>query len=114
MWPEMLSDYLRQIEQTVNNLDNVQIEQYREERISPTDAVLRIRIRFSNRYLLELNEAVYLEDGQIRHRKYRYHFQDAKNVLVFRYDSAPHFPDLRTFPHHKLHPTPSPHRKSLL
>jgi hypothetical protein len=25
--------------------------------------------------------------------------------LVFRYDSAPHFPDLPTFPHHKHLPS---------
>ncbi|MEH2383220.1 MAG: DUF6516 family protein [Nostoc sp.] len=32
---------------------------------------------------------------------YRYHFQDEKNSLIFRYDSTPHFPNLPSFPHHK-------------
>jgi hypothetical protein len=32
---------------------------------------------------------------------YRYHCQDGKNSLVFRYDNTPHFPDLVSFPHHK-------------
>ena len=27
--------------------------------------------------------------------------QDEKNNLVFRYDNAPHFPEIDTFPHHK-------------
>jgi hypothetical protein len=32
---------------------------------------------------------------------YRYHCQDEKNRLIFRYDSTPHFPALSSFPHHK-------------
>lgn len=33
--------------------------------------------------------------------KYRYHFMDANNQLLFRYDDAPHHPGVATFPHHK-------------
>ena len=33
--------------------------------------------------------------------KYSYHYQDANNQLIFRYDMAPHHPDVATFPHHK-------------
>ena len=32
---------------------------------------------------------------------WRYHFQDQQNNLIFRYDNTPHFPDLKSFPHHK-------------
>jgi hypothetical protein len=32
---------------------------------------------------------------------YRVHLQDRSNQCVFRYDNAPHFPALPTFPHHK-------------
>ena len=62
---------------------------------------LRIRVRFQNGYMLELNEAVIGEAGQPRHLGYRYHFQDEQNSLVFRYDNTPHFPGLENFPHHK-------------
>lgn len=34
-------------------------------------------------------------------RKYRLHYMDAAQQLVARWDSAPHYPDLPTFPHHK-------------
>ena len=33
--------------------------------------------------------------------KYRYQYMDPQNVSVFRYDNAPHYPGLATFPHHK-------------
>lgn len=33
--------------------------------------------------------------------KYRYHYMDLHNRLIFRYDNAPHHPEVATFPHHK-------------
>lgn len=42
--------------------------------------------------------------GSIR-EKYRYHFMDDSNQLLFRYDNAPHHPTVGTFPHHKHMPT---------
>jgi len=33
--------------------------------------------------------------------KYRYHFMDTSNQLIFRYDNAPHHREVATFPHHK-------------
>jgi len=48
-----------------------------------------------------VNEAIVIEANQIKHLGYRYHFQDQQNNLIFRYDNTPHFPDLKSFPHHK-------------
>lgn len=36
-------------------------------------------------------------------RLYSYHWQDRNNRLVCRWDNAPHYRQLKTFPHHK-HP----------
>ena len=38
-------------------------------------------------------------------RKYSYHFQDEKDNLIFRYDKAPHWIDIETFPFHKHLPS---------
>ena len=51
--------------------------------------------------MLEFNEAVIGETVKLIHLGYRYHFQDKKNKLVFRYDNTPHFPKLEGAPHHK-------------
>jgi hypothetical protein len=32
---------------------------------------------------------------------YAYHYQDSSGRMVFRYDNAPHYPDIPTAPHHK-------------
>ena len=90
-----LESYLYEIEQAVESLTDVYVERYEEEIITPERINLRIRIRFLSGQLLELNEALIDEDGCLIHLDYRYHYQDSKNCLLFRYDSTPHFP------HHK-------------
>jgi len=98
---DLLSEYLNKVEAIVLKLENVYVERYEEEIIANNRINFRIRIRFKTGYLLELNEAVIAEADTITRLYYRYHFQDDKNKLVFRYDNAPHFPDFINFPHHK-------------
>jgi hypothetical protein len=33
--------------------------------------------------------------------RYSYHYQKSDTSLTFRYDNAPHHPEVETFPHHK-------------
>ena len=37
------------------------------------------------------------EDG-VQREKYRYHFMDSDDQLIFRYDNAPHHPEIKTHP----------------
>ena len=101
MLRDALVHYLEDIESAVRELNDVYVEHYEEEYLASDRVNLRIRIRFATGYLLELNEAAILEGGNIRHLGYRYHFQDTKNQLIFRYDNTPHYPNLKSFPHHK-------------
>jgi hypothetical protein len=101
MLHDILSQYLRDIEESIRNLDSVNVERYEEEILTSSRANLRIRVRFLSGHLLELNEAFVAEADQLIHLGYRYHFQDQQNNLIFRYDNTPHFPDLNSFPHHK-------------
>ncbi len=99
-----LAQYLGNVETAVRGIQNANVERYEEEILSSDRINLRIRIRFAKGYLLEMNEAVIVENGQISHLGYRYHFQDQNNRLIFRYDDTPHFPNLPFFPHHKHTP----------
>jgi hypothetical protein len=98
---KLLSDYLNQVEQAIVQCENAYVERYQEEILTSQRANLRIRLRFKQTHLLEINEAIVITDNYLEFLDYRYHFQDEKNNLVFRYDSTPHFPNLSTFPHHK-------------
>lgn len=97
---EPLLRYLEEIEDAIKGCDGALAELYEEEILAPDRINLRIRLRFYNGYLLEVNESVVFET-RIGHLGYRYHFQDQHNNLVFRYDNTPHFPELETFPSHK-------------
>ena len=101
MLPNILSSYLNQIEQAIQQYSNAYVEYYEEEILTLERTNLRIRLRFQQEYLLEINEAIIIIDNQLEFLDYRYHFQDGKNQLIFRYDSTPHFPNLSNFPHHK-------------
>jgi len=101
---DCLSKYLDSVEGTVRNLEGVYVEHYEEEVLTVNRVNLRIRIRFETGHMLEVNESIIGEKDQIIHLGYRYHFQDTKNNMVFRYDNTPHFPELETYPHHKHFP----------
>ena len=96
----LLESYLAGIEVAVTELP-AYAENYDEEILTSERANLRIRLRFQSGSLLEINEAIIIEDGALKTLGYRYHFQSASNKLLFRYDNTPHFPDLASFPHHK-------------
>ena len=101
MLHDILSQYLGDFEDSIRRLESANVERYEEEVLSSSRANLRIRVRFLTGHLLEVNEAIVIEADQIKHLGYRYHFQDQQNNLIFRYDNTPHFPDLKSFPHHK-------------
>ena len=101
MLHDILSQYLGDIEDSIRKLESVNVERYEEEILTSSRANLRIRVRFLSGHLLEVNEAIVIEADQVKHLGYRYHFQDQQNNLIFRYDNTPHFPDLKSFPHHK-------------
>jgi hypothetical protein len=100
---DVLVAYLKEVEKAIGGLVDAYIELYEEEFLGNERVNLRIRVRFYNGCLLQLNEAVIFQT-KIEHLGYRYHFQDKNSELIFRYDNTPHFPDLANFPHHKHNP----------
>ena len=94
MLHEALSNYLKTVERTILECRNAYVERYIEEILTTERANLRIRIRFENGHLLEINEAAVIEDDSLVPLDYRYHCQDSRNRLIFRYDNTPHFPGL--------------------
>ncbi len=87
-----------------------------EGAVAQSHIVLDSRIATDKRslYLGLIEGAVYFLDGSTLHFmefvnakvevnrfKYSYHYQNKHGDLIFRYDMAPHCPDIATFPHHK-------------
>ena len=101
MLHEVLAAYLVRVERAILQCHNAYVERYTEEILTSERASLRIRLRFEQGHLLEINEAVVIVNGKLVPLDYRYHCQNEQNQLIFRYDNTPHFPDLPSFPHHK-------------
>lgn len=62
---------------------------------------IRAEIRFMDNSLLHFRELWIWQNDQPFKKAYTYHYQREDEVMVFRYDNAPHFPHLNTAPHHK-------------
>lgn len=97
---DSLERYFAEVEAAVARLP-AYTENYIEEILTAERTNLRIRLRFTHGALLEISEALIVENGTLKTLGYRYHLQRANNELLFRYDNTPHFPDLPSFPHHK-------------
>ena len=61
---------------------------------------IRADIHFIDNSLLHFRELFVKQDQPIK-KAYTYHYQREDGTLVFRYDNAPHFPELPTAPNHK-------------
>lgn len=66
--------------------------------ITPLDGKLRVKVILSDGGVAELFEYVVEIEGRIITRKYSFHWQDAQEKLVCRWDNAPHH-----LSHHHLH-----------
>lgn len=96
-----LEQYLADIETALAALQGADVETYIEEVLGANRANLRIRVRFAEGQMLAISEAVVVDNDKLVHLDYRYHCQGPDHALLFRYDSAPHFPELPGFPEHQ-------------
>ncbi len=62
----------------------------------PTSSRFKAEIIFKNQSILYIREYRFPTN-----RKYVYHWQDKDNKLIIRWDNAPHWGFVSTFPHHK-------------
>lgn len=60
----------------------------------------RYRVLLANGDLIEMTERVLEAQGALEISKYRHHWQTPNGVLIKRWDNAPHYPTIDTFPHH--------------
>lgn len=97
----MLRAYVHRVERLIRNWPDSEVTEYSENMMSDERAHIKIRLRTFDGYLLAISEMILAEGDSLIFLDYRYHFQDSNNELIFRYDSAPHYRDLSTHPHHK-------------
>jgi len=77
------------------------------ERATPVDGHWRVKLSLSDGSALEFSEYMHVASGRrIVVVTYSYHWADAEDKLISRWDNTPHFPGLPGFPHH-IHDGPA-------
>lgn len=97
----MINEYLHRLYDTVVSRGYIEIEQLVFDGKSNQRGSIRGRLKFHDGSLLDFGEVIILRNRQIEKLRYAYHYQDASGAMLFRYDNAPHYPHLLTYPHHK-------------
>ena len=72
MLPDILIQYLNDVDAAIRELDDIYVERYEEEHLTSNRVNLKARVRFTSGHLLELNESVIVEARNIKHLNLRY------------------------------------------
>jgi hypothetical protein len=97
----MLNEKSHHIESIIQNSALIYSYTLQKEQLSVHSGYVEGEVLFVKGYRLSFFEFYYAVGNALELDKYRYHFMDCNNNLVFRYDNAPHHKDIESFPHHK-------------
>jgi len=99
-----LHRYLGRLHDTILSRQETQIEELeiadRSDRPGQTSEFFA-RLRFLDDTELQVVEKLVVDRFTILKIRYAYNYRRADGELIFRYDNVAHYPDIRTFPHHK-------------
>lgn len=96
----LIDEYFSEIEKTVSECPYIINWKIYKDKRSLYIGFIEGKIEFIDQSKLYFMEFVDTSLGVERY-KYKYQYQDKENRMIFRYDMAPHFSDIKTFPHHK-------------
>ncbi|NKQ34348.1 MAG: hypothetical protein HF973_01895 [Chloroflexi bacterium] len=97
----MLNAYLHRLYDSINSRGYIQVEQLVFDNRSNQRGSIRGRLHFYDNSLVDFGEVLVVRNKQVIKLRYAYHYQDADGKMIFRYDNAPHHPEISTHPHHK-------------
>jgi hypothetical protein len=97
-----LKQYLALLQNIVYSRQEITVERFLVQEVMPDrEGLIEGRLRFWDESLLEFVEVLQAKGIVLVKTNYTYHYQNADIELIFRYDNAPHHPEVATFPHHK-------------
>jgi hypothetical protein len=96
----MITQYFADFEKSINSLDIITCTEIIKRKLNDFFGIIEGKITFESG-VLDVLEVVRVINNQFTKLKYKYHFRNFENELIFRYDNAEHHTNLATFPHHK-------------
>jgi hypothetical protein len=97
----MLKEYLHRLYDSIMSRGYVEIEYLDFDELPNSQGIIGGRLKFHDGSLLDFDEAILLHQEQLIKIRYAYHYQNKLGEMIFRYDNAPHYPNIITYPHHK-------------
>ncbi|NCS39659.1 MAG: hypothetical protein GPJ20_12220 [Microcystis aeruginosa BS13-10] len=95
----MIEAYFLQIETILQSFTNIRFVSLTKKIYNTNQGYISVSIIFENNHRLDFIE---VKNTDVKAKiKYRYHYMDEHQVMIFRYDNAPHHTEIKTFPHHK-------------
>ena len=96
----LITEYFQKIDSEIADCIHVVEASIKKDRRSLHIGIIEGQLLFTDESVLHFIEFVNVKDT-IESYKYSYHYQDRNGDLIFRYDMAPHYQEIETFPHHK-------------
>jgi hypothetical protein len=100
----LITQYFQEVESEIAGCIHVVESSITKDQRSLHIGMIEGTLRFTDESSLHFIEFVDVKAGMERY-KYAYHYQDREENMIFRYDMAPHHPEIPTFPHHKHTPS---------
>ena len=96
-----MKDYFSEIQNLLRRSAFIENIAIKYEAKSKTVGLIHGNIGMVDGSTLQFLELIDRKDAEIIRPKYRFHFMDSADKMIFRYDNAPHHPEVPTYPHHK-------------
>ena len=101
----MIEEHFDSLEKVILGNSLVILISFQRTYTSPETGYIKGEVFFIDSSSLIIFQHVRVEGNKLIITDYRYHYMEVDNRLVFRYDNAPHYPEINTFPHHKHFPS---------
>ena len=96
----LIEEYFKKIEADIANCPYIFESRVLKDKRSLYIGIIEGDIYFIDESVLHFIEFVSVKEKTEKY-KYSYHYQDKYGKILFRYDMAPHYKEIETFPHHK-------------
>jgi len=96
-----VKDYFAEIQNLLQRsafIENVDVEY---DVKSKNIGIIQGTLEMIDGFTLQFMELINIERDKITRPKYRFHLMSVNDEMIFRYDNAPHHPEIATHPHHK-------------
>lgn len=96
----LIEEYFQNIEANIASYPYIFESHVLKDKRSLYIGIIEGEIYFIDESVLYFIEFVNVRE-EIERYKYSYHYQDRNGKVIFRYDMAPHYRKIETFPYHK-------------